>query len=347
MMAAFQDDDVQIRGIVLVSYEVDRDYNQVQSHSLKDRLSSIPMYQEALPIRIASMHYCFNNPTINSVIQLFSRMYDKQTKRRFRFHSGKLICFCVPSLAGLARLDLGFQLFLDELEKSILIGSIANFDSAFASNFCAGCHMECQYALMSYGIPSTLFLLDYEGNMKAGAVDRCVNNTKAAYPEQADLIESDAVLSSGAGVSAKHKKNYNVGDLVEVATDIDVLLGRGVPYQSHPGNMKLSKLIEESEEKFNKASKFDKTVITWELVKVVQDEYGGRFLERDSDGDSSATAVVPASSGEGGAWKVCTNEAARAKVAVGLRSRLKMQRRKIHGRQRRNQSDQEKRQRVS
>ena len=89
MMAAFQDESVQIRGIVLVSYEVDRNFSQVQNHSLKDRLSSIPMYQEALPIRIASMHHCFNNPTINAVIKLFSRMYDKGTRMRFRFHSGK------------------------------------------------------------------------------------------------------------------------------------------------------------------------------------------------------------------------------------------------------------------
>ena len=88
-MAALQDEDVQIRGIVLVSYEVDRNFNQVQSHALRDRLSSIPMYQEAIPLRIASMHYCFNNPTINAVISLFGRMYDKQTRMRFRFHSGK------------------------------------------------------------------------------------------------------------------------------------------------------------------------------------------------------------------------------------------------------------------
>lgn len=95
MMAAFQDESVQIRGIVLVPYEVDRNFSQVQNHSLKDRLSSIPMYQEALPIRIASMHHCFNNPTINTVIKLFSRMYDKGTRMRFRFHSGT-IDFILP-----------------------------------------------------------------------------------------------------------------------------------------------------------------------------------------------------------------------------------------------------------
>ena len=214
-----------------------------------------------------------------------------------------------------------------------------------------GGHVECQYALMSYGLPSSLFPYDHEGNMKNDFIDRCIKSSKAAYPES-ELVVTDTVKScSDAGEDTDiNMTGHNIGDYVEVATDRDVLLGRGVPYQSHPGNIHLAKLIEEKDESFSKASKFDKTVITWELVKVIQDEYSGRFLERDCDGDNagaSDAANATSAAGGGGAWRVCTNEAARAKVAVGFRSRLKMQRRKENGRQRKNQSEQEKRQKFA
>ena len=106
-----------------------------------------------------------------------------------------------------------------------------------------------------------------------------------------------------------------------VATDKDVLLGRGIPYQNHPGNVRLSKIIEQRLDEFNNAStKFHKTIITWDVLKTVQEEYGGRFLEKDGSGDDDGNFATMT-------WKVCSNNAARFKVAYGFRSLNKIHRR--------------------
>ena len=103
MMAALKDEMVQIRGMVMVSYEVDRTFVQIQEHSLKDRVSSIPMYRDALPIRIASFHYCYNDPAVKALVSLFHRFANKQSRIRFRYHFGTLfvITFAGPETSSL------------------------------------------------------------------------------------------------------------------------------------------------------------------------------------------------------------------------------------------------------
>ena len=97
-MAALRDEEVQIRGMVMVSYEVDRTFLQIQEHSLKDRVSSIPMYRDALPIRIASFHYCYNDPGVKAMVTVFHRFANKQSRIRFRYHFGAFSLFSVADL---------------------------------------------------------------------------------------------------------------------------------------------------------------------------------------------------------------------------------------------------------
>ena len=153
--------------------------------------------------------------------------------------------------------------------------------------------MECQYALMSYGISAQMLNVDQDGNIKKSMV--------ADYIARHSTRDSQSIDASTA-----------CGDFstIEMATDKDVLLGRGKPYQNHPGNVQLKKLIDARREEFNGAPKFQKTVISWEILKMMQKEYNARFLERDE-----AT----------GRWKECEDEAARIKVAYGFRSRPKAQ----------------------
>lgn len=157
----------------------------------------------------------------------------------------------------------------------------------------SGGHIECQYELMSYGIPITNVNLDHDGNLDTENILRRIEDRR---------IKEFAMKELAAA-----------SNVVEVATDNDVLLGRGKPYQVHPGNLKLAKLIEERHEQFNNASKAEKTVITWQIVTEVREKHGGRFLERDEST---------------GAWKERDNEVARIKVAYGFRSHLKMQRKR-------------------
>ena len=72
-----------------------------------------------------------------------------------------------------------------------------------------------------------------------------------------------------------------LSNTIVAATDLDVLLGRGKPSQRHPGNLQLSKLIEERQVEYHSADKARKVELSWEIVKAVQYELGGRFLEKD------------------------------------------------------------------
>ena len=62
---------------------------------------------------------------------------------------------------------------------------------------------------------------------------------------------------------------------------LQVLLGRGKPFQNHWGNLQMVKLLEEREEEYKQADRFQKTCLSWEMVKKIQREYDGRFLEKD------------------------------------------------------------------
>ena len=66
LMTLLQDESVQIRGVTFVVYDVDNTYQQIEKLSLKDRVAAIPMYTEAIPVRVASCHYCFNEPSFRS-----------------------------------------------------------------------------------------------------------------------------------------------------------------------------------------------------------------------------------------------------------------------------------------
>ena len=60
-----------------------------------------------------------------------------------------------------------------------------------------------------------------------------------------------------------------------------VLFGRGKPSQKHPGNLRLAKLIEERQVEYHQADKTRKVKLSWEIVKLVREDKGGRFLEKD------------------------------------------------------------------
>ena len=152
---------------------------------------------------------------------------------------------------------------------------------------------------MSFGITSSIFPIDQNGNLKKGVVDEYIQRLKT-WEEEAERNRSQ-------------RMDEMPGD-VELATSKDVLLGRGSPYQTHPGNIRLGKIIETRQDEFNKAPRFQKTVITWEIVKVIQRDIGGRFLERDEVTDT---------------WKVCSDELARSKVASGFRVLARSQRRQL------------------
>ena len=185
-----------------------------------------------------------------------------------------------------------------------------------ASTTQKGGHVEVQYALMQFGIPISNLHIDHEGNLDKKFVLQLVEQYRVREAAAARTRQQQAAgTASGNSDSA----------MIEIATDNDVLLGRGKPYQSHPGNVLLSQLIKERLDEFHNAPKVDKTVITWQIVTRMREDYNGRFLERVATAADDSTSTT---TGGSGGWKECSNEVARIKVAYGFRSRVKMQRKR-------------------
>ena len=153
----------------------------------------------------------------------------------------------------------------------------------------SGTHQECQYELMTFGIPISSFPVDIMGEMRDYFAEEFIDKCRAR--EQAV------------------KEKETTTNQIAAATDSDILLGRGRPSQNHAGNVQLAKLIEERHPAYTKADRFEKLCISWDIVKLVQSDRGGKFLEKD---------------GTSGAWKQVPDEQARDKVAYGFRSVRKL-----------------------
>ena len=86
------DETAQIKGVVRIMYEVGRTFSQIRSQtSFKDRMDSIKMYQDCLPMRIASLHFCHNEPKLHAGLRMFLGLATKENRVRFRVHYGKQV----------------------------------------------------------------------------------------------------------------------------------------------------------------------------------------------------------------------------------------------------------------
>ena len=99
------------------------------------------------------------------------------------------------------------------------------------------------------------------------------------------------------------KHSLPVGS-VDIPSRSDVLLGRGRPFNVHPGNKRLHELVASHYEEYDLASsRSEKTKIAKSIVAMIQG-YSGRFLKQDD---------------ECGVWVEVSDDEARQKVNHGFR----------------------------
>eukprot|EP00980_Cylindrotheca_fusiformis_P030810 scaffold25454_cov127-Cylindrotheca_fusiformis.AAC.1 len=146
-----------------------------------------------------------------------------------------------------------------------------------------GSHSECQYSLATFGINVADFPVDLNGILKL------TNHTKWLERRQIKehCLKMD-IVKDGA---------------VDIPCRSDVLLGRGRPFNSHPGNKRLHEIIADFYAKYNQLFRSQKTKLAADIVQMVH-EYGGRFLKQDEE-----TAM----------WVEVSDLEARNKVAHGFR----------------------------
>ena len=194
-----------------------------------------------------------------------------------------------------------------------------------------GSHLECQYALMSFGISRHILPVDEVGKLHCrGLLQFLEGQHIQELKAKQQRIENEEYLQAQAqsngttnGQNGNNKKNgkskggkkstTNGKDMdddsnrrifVAVANNQDVLFGRGKPYQVHPGNIRLAELIEERQVEYNRSNRSDKTSISWEIVHYIL-EQGGRFLKKEETLDM---------------WEQVQYVVAREKVAHGFRT---------------------------
>ena len=148
-----------------------------------------------------------------------------------------------------------------------------------------GSHVECQYKLLSFGIPSNSLPVDSDGKMRSEELLRYIEKRKEKDAD-IDMVE-------------RHQNNMKP----LTPAENDVLLGRGRPFQEWHGNLQLANIIDVHREKYGNADRAKKTAISKDVLSIVK-SCNGRFLQQDK-----AT----------GEWEQLSDAVAREKVSSGFR----------------------------
>ena len=153
-----------------------------------------------------------------------------------------------------------------------------------------GSHLEVQYKLSTFG------------------VDLQCNNFEPAFvvPYMATFLENRRRID--AEIRKQEEEEELRKGVILHPSHIDVLCGRGKPYQDFPGNLRVGAIVDEHVSVYLETQeRLAKTMIAIGIVQQIQ-RSGGRFLTRRDDG-----------------WELAREKVARGKVSQALRVRaLKM-----------------------
>ncbi|KAL3940627.1 MAG: hypothetical protein SGARI_000895 [Bacillariaceae sp.] len=99
----------------------------------------------------------------------------------------------------------------------------------------------------------------------------------------------DLILSSSATAKRALNKRciaVGVGSAVSTAElpPGDILLGRGVPMQRHPGNIRMHQMINSYRERYQMTSRTEKAAIIQEVLQQLKGD-GSKFRKRRVDSD--------------------------------------------------------------
>ena len=187
--------------------------------------------------------------------------------------------FCVPSPVKGAD------------SSSFIIGPfVALVQNAIGKHFRArfrvhcGSHTECQYALMTFGLPSTLLPITSEGQeLKRTNHVKWFKRRKAKEKQLAITLKRQ---SKNAMDMAMHQGEFDESlyfNGVDLPSQLDVLLGRGKPLTEHAGNRRLDELVRAYYNEYNATTgKGNHAALSYKLVQIIQNE-GGRFLKKSDE----------------------------------------------------------------
>jgi hypothetical protein len=126
-----------------------------------------------------------------------------------------------------------------------------------------GPHMEVQYELLSYGIPTSALPFNGDGDLRR----------KDVHTNFLKMLEArEQRLRKGEAVSR-----------IILPSNGDCLFGRGKPVRTHPGNLRLGFLVEERLREYVQAGRPEKVAIANDVYRSMKED-DARFLKQDDDG---------------------------------------------------------------
>jgi len=197
-----------------------------------------------------------------------------------------------------------------------------------------GSVIECLYALQSFGIPSSQIPLvgaisshkkrkrKTETKRKSTPNGGKENNSKDLKLDNHNKwLELCQLKERNMTLFDKKWKSYGDNNyqpkIIECPNHSDILSGRGNGVNRHPGNTVLQNIVvSKLDEYMNlKSSVNEITKLTWDVVHLLKNKYGARFLKEET----------MESNGKLGCWIEVSNEEARLKVRIAFRDKIKVQ----------------------
>jgi hypothetical protein len=258
------DEESQRRGLVVLAYHLYRRENIVPDFDpeLQRKMTTLADW---LPFRMAGMHLCMDPQFLGFFKSLLVATMSRTLRIRLRFHAGTL--------------------------KSQTSCSEGESSTQISFSF-VGTHQECQYELMTFGVPVQVLPVTYDGELKTTNHLKWIARRKV---KDTKMIDKTGVF-----------------DGVDLPGRYDVLLGRGRLFQDHPGSVNLRNIVSCLLEVYKLASKRDKKAIAWKVVEAIKGQ-GGRFLKRNTDD-----------------WSVeVSDESAQEKVSTSFRTSLMAARKQV------------------
>ena len=123
-----------------------------------------------------------------------------------------------------------------------------------------GTHLECRYALASFGIPVN----------EDFPIDDCGNLSTTSHA---------TFLQERVKLELLRKAQKLATNVIDYPTTSDVILGRGRPYHEWVGNLRLASLIDQHRETHQGLDRLSKTAASSQIVDFIK-QSNGRFLRR-------------------------------------------------------------------
>lgn len=174
------------------------------------------------------------------------------------------------------------------------INIIAGKDVRLRERCHFGSPLEAAYAMLSFGIRTHDCFTLGEGIMSPRYIEAFI---KERRKKEAEWREREWQFEKPTSRFALHP-NPN-----------DVLMGRGKPFREWSGNMRLAKIVSLHALRYSESTKerIEKTVIAMQIVHMIENDDGGRFLQRKMDG-----------------WEVVEDAVAKEKVSQALRTEARL-----------------------